>query len=180
MLTIEGKEYTVIENVQGTQYKVLATDMSERAFDDHSSNNYATSIIATYLNNDYYNSLPEVIRNAIVETSIQQKYITSKDGSSGSWVITYNETKTKDAGIHKVFIPSWDEVTKVYDSTKEGVKAYALNGWTWFRDAYYAYDSALLGALDNGELYSLRPNTGNVYVRPAFVLDLSKVTYTVK
>ena len=71
-LTIEGKEYTVIE-CNSTQRKVFATDTFQNAFDDNNSNNYATSTIATYLNDDYYKSLDPKIQSAIVETTIQQK-----------------------------------------------------------------------------------------------------------
>ena len=172
-LTIEGKEYTVIENVEGTQYKVLATETFQRRF-NASFDEYVNSEIATYLDNDYYNnSLPEKTRNAIVGQTIQQKDITSKDSSSGSYIIEYDESQTRNAGTHKVFVPSWDEVTKIYGTTEEGLKAYAPNGWTWLRDTIRGN---LLYVNSRGILSSNNPG-GNYYVRPAFVIDLSKVRY---
>ena len=160
-ITIAGKEYTVIE-CNGTQCKVLATDTFQHRFDDNRSNNYATSTVATYLDNDYYNNLNPKVQNAIVETAIQQE-----DLLKGT---------LKDVGIHKVFIPSWDEVTKVYDPTTNQLKAYAPNGYTWLRDAV---DSEVLYVDNYGGFGDVLPNF-SYFVRPAFVLDLSKVEYTTK
>lgn len=171
-LTIEGKEYTVIE-CNGTQCKPLATDTFQKAFDDNNSNNYTISTIATYLDDYYYNSLDPKIKSAIVETTIQQKasstgYEYSKN--SPTWT-----GETKDAGTHKVFIPSWDEVTKAYGSTLDELKAYALDGQTWLRDTYGSYVLYVFndGGLNGYDLYF------GYFVRPTFVLDLSIVNYTV-
>ena len=166
-ISIEGKEYTVIENVQGNQYKVFAPVSPARKF-DASSNNYATSEIATYLDGDYYNSLPENIRKAIVETSIQQTKLNAYTSTNPTdW-----GAKT-DTGTHKVFLPSWDEVTKAYGTTPDNLKAFAPSGWTWLRDTYSSFVLCVYGY---GNLGNGSPNF-SVYVRPAFVLDLSKVSY---
>ena len=177
-LTIADKEYTVIENVQGNQYKVLATDTDRVFFDSNDSENYKNSRIATYLDGAYYSSLDPKIQGAIVEQTIQQKYLDKTDDSTGSWVVTYDETQTQDAGTHKVFVPSWDEVTKVYGSTKEGLKAYSNRLNVWIRDARNYGISAVVHS--TGDLGGTQPNDRNKYVRPAFVLDLSKVDYTLK
>lgn len=170
VITIEGKEYTVIENVEGNQYKVLATNTFQKAFDGNSIN-YATSTIANYLNNNYYNSLPETIRNAIVETPIQQTKLNNYTNVNPTdW------GEKNDAGTHKVFIPSWDEIIKVYGTTPDTLKAYAPKDFTWLRDTY---DNSVLNVTSFGILY-LDDTHRSHYVRPAFVLDLSKVEYTIK
>ena len=170
-ITIAGKEYTVIENVEGNQYKVLATETVQHKFDP-SSNNYEGSDIAKYLDNDYYNEiLDSKIQSAIVETPIQQKVASSVGSKNPTWT-----GETKDAGTHKVFIPSWDEVTKVYGSTPDKLKAYAPNGWTWLRDTF---GDCVLFVYVTGYFSFSVPNF-NSYVRPAFVLDLSEVEYTTK
>lgn len=177
-LTIADKEYTVIENVQGNQYKVLATDTDKIFFDSNDSENYKNSRIATYLDGAYYSSLDPKIQGAIVEQTIQQKYLDNVDDSTGSWVVTYDETQTQDAGTHKVFVPSWDEVTKVYGSTKEGLKAYSNRLGVWIRDARNHSISAVV--FSTGDLGGTQPNDRNKYVRPAFVIDLSNVDYNLK
>ena len=178
-LTIEGKEYTVIENVQGNQYKVLTSDTFEKPFDDNKSNNYANSTIATYLDNDYYNSLDANIKNAVVPISIQQKFASSIGDNNPTWT-----DEVREAGIHKVFIPSWDEVTKVYGTSHYKLKAYAPNVWTWIRDTIHSKEFSREFALSvdkDGRLTSnFHPTSDSRQVHPAMVLDLSKVTYTVK
>ncbi len=170
LLTIEGKEYTVIENVQDTQYKVLANELASsdtKTFG--STNEYKTSKIAIYLDNDYYNSLPENIRNAIVETPVQQKDLKTFEGNNSTdW------DTPKDARTHKVFLPSWDELTKAAKNTDPTILKNFLNSkYVWLRDTCGSFP---LYVSSNGGLYLNGPYD-NVYVRPTFVLDLSKVKY---
>lgn len=177
-ITIGGKEYTVIENVQDNQYKVLATDLANNgegiAFDDN-SNDYKTSTIATYLDNDYYNSLPENIKNAIVETPIQQK-ISSTGYDNGKNSPTWTG-EVKEGGAHKVFIPSWDEFTKVAGGTDATTLGSFMNSLTiCLRDTHFSY---VLYVNYLGTLKSQQPIS--VYnIRPAMVIDLSKINFAIK
>lgn len=167
VLTIEGQEYIVIENVQGNQYKVLSSDAVWKRFDDNRSNNYATSTIATFLDGDYYNSLDPKIQNAIIETPVQQKDLKAYEGNNSTdW------DTPKDAGTHKVFLPSWDELTKAAKSTNPTTLKKFLNSkYVWLRDTCGNF---MLYVGSNGGLFLNGP--ANVsYVRPAFVIDLSKV-----
>lgn len=182
-LTIEGKEYTVIEQVEGSKYKVLANELADNGspmrFGDNS--NYATSIIATYLDNDYYNSLPESVKNAIVETSIQQKVLKTWAGNNPTdW------DTPRDGGKHKVFLPSWDEVKMAAGSTNKTALKTLLNSDTvWLRDAF---GPRVFQVMSDGVLNLELPHyfyngSGNYnfkYAHPAFVIDLSKVEYTIK
>ena len=176
VIDIEGKQYTVIEQVNGNQYKVLATDTFDKAFDDNDSNNYATSSIAEYLDREYYTrelvTIGRISEDAIIETSIQQTdlntYVSTNPTDWG--------TKT-DAGTHKVFVPSWDELAKAAGGTDATTLKTFLNGkYVWLRDTYN-YDSCVLYILSNGYLHYKRPSY-DYCVRPAFVLDLSKVNFT--
>lgn len=173
VLTIEGKEYIVIEHIKDDQYKVLANELASSDTKTFGlTNEYKTSKIAIYLDNGYYNGLPENIRNAIVETSIQQK------ASSTGWDNGKNSPtwtgETKDAGTHKVFLPSWDEITKAVRSTdKETLQTFVNGKYVWLRDicSYCVLYVGVNGNLGNDYPYSI------CYVRPAFVIDLSKVKY---
>lgn len=170
VIEIEGKGYTIIEQVEGSKYMVLASDTFQHRF-DASSNEYAHSEIATYLDNDYYNTLPASIKNAIVEVSIQQRVSsTGYDNNKNSPTWT---GETKDAGSHKVFVPSWDEVTKIY-YTRDLMAYYACKDLTWLRDTY---SGNVFCVRNSGSLDSKNPNSSSCYTRPAMVLDLSKVTY---
>lgn len=176
VIDIEGKQYTVIEQVNGNQYKVLATDTFDKAFDDNDSNNYATSSIAEYLDREYYTrelvTIGRISEDAIIETPVQQKdlntYVSTNPTDWG--------TKT-DAGTHKVFLPSWDELTKAAGGTDATtLKTFLNNKYVWLRDTYN-YDSCVLYILSNGYLHYRRPSY-DYCVRPAFVIDLSKVNFT--
>lgn len=177
-ITIAGKEYTVIEQVEGNKYKVLAPVSSTHKF-DASSNNYATSEIATYLDGEYYNNLDASIKSAIFETSIQQK-VSSTGYDNGKNSPTWTG-ETKNAGTHKVFIPSWDEMTIAAGGTdKATLKTFLNSKYVWLRDTYGSHVLVVDG---NGYLYGGYPYSvsyGDCFVRPAFVLDLSKVEYTIK
>lgn len=173
VLTIEGKEYIVIEHIKDDQYKVLANGLASsdtKTFG--STNEYKTSRIATYLDNDYYNSLPKNIRNAIVETPIQQK-VSSTGYDNGKNSPTWTG-EIKGAGTHKVFLPSWEELTKAARSTdKETLQTLVIGKYVWLRDTY---SNLVLYVGVNGNLGNDYPY--NIcYVRPAFVIDLSKVKY---
>ena len=103
-IVIDGKEYIIIENVEGTKYKVLAKDCFNHLFDKNNDEHYSISSIATYLDNDYYNTLPEDIRNAIVETSVVQRVVSLIKGNEPLW-----RKISRYAGIHKVFVPSYGQ-----------------------------------------------------------------------
>lgn len=177
-ITIAGKEYTVIEQVEGDQYKVLANELADNGYpmEFGSNNNYATSTIVTYLDNEYYNS-PSLdgIRDAIVETSIRQKVASTYEygKNNPTW-----SGEVKDAGTHKVFLPSWEELTKVAGGTTPTILQTFLNSkYVWLRDSFA---SIVLIVYSDGYLEIFSPYYDVSFVRPAFVLDLSKVEFTTK
>lgn len=171
LLTIEGKEYIVIEHIKDDQYKVLANELASSDTKTFGlTNEYKTSKIAIYLDNDYYNSLPENIRNAIIETPIQQKvFSTGYDNGKNSPTWT---DEVKEGGTHKVFLPSWEELTKAAGGTTPTILQTFVNGkYVWLRDicSYCVLYVGVNGYLSNDYPYNI------CYVRPAFVIDLSKV-----
>lgn len=185
IITIEGKDYTVIEQVEGTKYKVFAPDAFKKAFDSsNTSNNYATSTIATYLDNDYYNTLDANVRNAIVETPINQRLARNVKGYP--WT-----GETRDAGTHKIFLPSFDEVAKTFGPndlflTHLTPDYYERDLRQFFiRDAIEESKRVLVvqpsdEAKDSVYRDSNNPDNGRVYIRPVMVLDLSRVEFTKK
>lgn len=170
-ILIEGKEYTVIEKVKNNHYKVLATDLANNGqlMKFGNDNNYATSLIATYLDNDYYDSLDTSIKNAIVPTSIQQRILKTWRGN-----ISTDWDTPKEAGTHIVFIPSWDELT----TAAKGIplSSFLNNKFICLRDTY---NSNILFMSSSGNINNYYPNSSS-YIRPAFVIDLSKIDYKTK
>lgn len=175
VIDIEGKQYTVIEQVEGNQYKVLANELANYGLKMKfgSDNNYATSTIATYLDGEYYDRLNESVKSAVVETSIQQK-VSSTGYDSGKQSPTWTG-ETNEAGTHKVFIPSWDELAKAAGGTDVATLMTFLNSkYVWLRDTY---GRLVLRVYSAGQLDANNPGNDS-YARPAMVLDLSKVNFT--
>lgn len=168
-IAIEGKNYVIIEWIEGTKYKVLSKERLNHLFDKNNDDHYLNSSIARYLDNDYYNSLPENIRNAIIETSFEQKIVKTIKENKPIWL-----DKIRDAGTHKVFVPSYDEIIQIYGTY---LKLYAFSRWVWLRDAVCGNACLLV----SGEVLfkGIPQEDWFHYVRPAFVIDLSKVSYTV-
>ena len=93
---------------------------------------------------------------------------------------------SKDAGTHKVFIPSYKEIVKGasgYDT--ETLNSFIVNnktnriGFVLMDRTFNENSSLTLFTNDNGPIKTL-PTDYKFPIRPALVLELSKVNYTVK
>lgn len=186
-MDIEGTKYVVLEERENNQALVMtASSIGNKAFqpsnrsDGQNKNTYEGSEIDNYLENGWYNSLSSTMKAAIQTTSIKQaSYSTANDPDSkqetGCNGQVYNTIS------RHIFLPSVSEIGKVVDlKNPDKVKAF-LNDDTylWTRDSYQGNAdrveclNANIGCLDNLSVY----NTFGV--RPAFVIDLSQVNYSV-
>lgn len=185
-LDIEGTKYVVLEQKENNQALVMtASSIGKRELqsiprtDDQNNSTYEGSEIDNYLENDWYNSLSSTMKTAIQTTSVKQaSYKTGYDPDSKQetgYVGQVYNTISRHA-----FLPSVDEIGKVVDlKNPDKVKAF-LNGTTiWTRDSYQDDDrSAESLDTNNGSLGAA--NVDITYgVRPAFVVDLSGVNYSV-
>ena len=97
-VVIEGKHYIVIEQMDLNSYKVMETvNAFESRWNQNMSdgNMYDGSHIDNYLENTYYNSLPDNIKNAIVDTQItQEARIIGGRNSLWSWTSMTDEDGT--------------------------------------------------------------------------------------
>lgn len=169
----------------GNYRLISGTSIGERAFqssarsDGQNMNTYEGSEVDNYLENDWYNSLSSTMKSAIQPTSIKQaSYATFNDPDSKQET-GYNGQVYNTIDRH-AFLPSVSEIGKVVDlKNPDKVKAFLNGDHLWTRDSYQGY-AIRVQYLDayNGSLYN---NTVSRMrgVRPAFVIDLSKVNYTV-
>lgn len=183
VIEIAGKEFTIIEQTSTHQYKVLANYLINNEnhvpFNPNGNNTYKNSEISKYLNNDVYNSLSDELKNAIVETTIQQMNYSDKEEVNNKWKL--DEGYLKNTSKEKIFIPSWDEIIKIYGANRKSIKDFTLNtNWVSLRDAFFnGHYKNVLFIYNDGALYDhLSGHDGKI--RPAMVLDLSKIEYTVK
>lgn len=185
-LDIEGTKYVVLEERENNQALVMtASSIGNKAFqssarsDSQNQNTYEGSEIDNYLENDWYNSLSSTMKAAIQTTSIKQASYATYNDPDSKQETGYNGQVYNTIDRH-AFLPSVSEIGKVVDlKNPDKVKAFLNGAYIWTRDSYqgHAYSaeylSAEYGSLSN--YYDVRqPNC----VRPAFVIDLSKVDYT--
>lgn len=191
VLDIEGTKYIVLEERGDNQALVMtASNIGNRTIqsdyngstylrpDGQNASTYESSDVDNYLENEWYNGLSAKMQNAIQLTNIKQASYTK-----------YNDPDTKqetgpDGQVYNtisrhVFLPSISEIGKAVDLKNEDkVKAF-LNGVDiWTRDSAQAFASyAVYLNAEYGRLSACVVNGFNG-VRPAFVIDLSKVDYT--
>lgn len=183
MLYIEGKEFIVLEGRENSQALVMtANKIEERAFqskaraDKQHMSTYEGSEIDNYLENEWYNSLSSTMKEAIQLTNIKQDSYMTYDDPDSKQEMGPNGQVYNTISRH-VFLPSVDEIGKAVDlKNSSKIKAF-LNGTSiWTRTSYLGYDNVAWGlfydSLRNNAVYYLYD------VRPAFVIDLSKVDYT--
>ena len=199
-LDIEGAKYVVLEQKENNQALVMAADsIGDRAFqsefdwgsglrpDGQNAGTYEDSEIDNYLENNWYNSLSSTMKSAIQTTKIKQASYSSSSPDSKQET-GYNSQVYNTISRH-VFLPSVSEIGKAVDlKNPDKVKAFLVpinsgeredDTYIWTRDSSknYAngatYLESYYGGLDHSPV-------GMMYgVRPAFVIDLSKVNYTV-
>ena len=163
---------------------ITANSIGDRAFqsktraDKQNMSTYEGSEIDKDLENEWYNSLSSAMKKAIQATNIKQaSYLTYDDHESmqetGPNGQVYN-TISRHA-----FLPSVSEIGKAIDlKNPDKIKAFLNSISIWTRDSYQ-------GFANFGEI--LDANEGTLHlatldldggIRPAFVIDLSKIDYT--
>lgn len=192
VLNIDGDEYIIINKEKSEQYLIInKTYIGTSTFqmqydpstylrpDDKYANIYENSTIDKYLENTWYKNLSSSLKNAIIISSIKQNaYSNQKDPNSkqenGFDGQTYNVIN------RHVFLPSIEELKNLIDLDSPDKVNNFLNGsYMWTRDAYQnSKDGVEFFNYYLGCLLSV-PARDTYSVRPAFVIDLSKVNYTV-
>lgn len=185
-LDIEGTKYVVLEERENNQALVMtASSIGKKEFqsrhraDDQNQNTYEGSEIDNYLENDWYNSLSSTIKSAIQSTSIKQaSYATFGDPDSKQET-GFNGQVYNTIDRH-AFLPSVSEIGKAVDLKNPDKLETFLNGdCFWTRDSFQHFDNSVesLGAHIGGLIFCRVYNSYGV--RPAFVIDLSQVNYSV-
>lgn len=182
IIDIEGTKYVVLEERENNQALVMrARSIGDKVFqstdrsDGQNKNTYEGSEIDNYLENDWYNSLSSTMKAAIQTTNIKQalyRVDTNPDSK-------YDSLRCNVISRH-AFLPSVSEIGKVVDlKNPNKVKLFLNKTNTWTRDMdggceYAEYLNAYVGKLNHSYVKD------SCYgIRPAFVINLSKVDYKV-
>ena len=191
VLNIDGIEYMTVERKESGKYLVIATQDVERRFFQASlrentvnQNTYEGSEIDKYLENEWYSNLSLAMKEAINSNNIKQvSYIKTNDSDikdeTGYGGEIYNTIS------RHVFLPSVEEIGKVVDlRNSEKLKEFLNGSDIWTRDSSKGYQYGHFYSNYGSMLFSSGYLSYNyVYekagIRPAFVIDLSKIDYTV-
>ena len=203
-LNIEGTEYIVLEKRENNQYLVITTrcvttggsvlgryfQSSDRS-DGQNKNTYESSQIDNYLENNWYNSLSSTMKAAIQSVNIKQATYAIAIDPDSKQEIGYNSQVYNTINRH-AFLPSVSEIGKIVDlksrdKVRAFLKTFSANFGIWTRDSYQgnADDAECLYAKKSfgshsapAGLKSMGTADSNLSF-PAFVIDLSKIDYTV-
>ena len=185
VLNIEGTEYTVIEQ-KGNSKVLLVANKSPYSLnyqagprsDGKNWNTYEGSQIDNYLENEWYGSLSPKMKEAIQSTDIKQSSYSKEKDTSSKQEVGPNGQVYNTISRH-VFIPSISEIEKIVNLENTDKLAQFLNNENiWTRDSY---QNDGFGAMYLNKYYSMirYDVMHDRMARPAFVIDLSKVDYTV-
>lgn len=193
MLDIEGVKYVVLEERENNQALVMTTSRIEnKKFqstyvyetklrpDGQNANTYEGSTIDNYLENEWYNSLSSTMKAAIQTTNIKQASYYSRY-SLGSKEETGHNGQVYNTISRHAFLPSVSEIGKAVDLENPNKVKSFLNGSysMWTRDSYHGNASDVMYfSGSTGKFYNDDSVVFNFSMRPAFVIDLSKVDYT--
>lgn len=203
-LNIEGTEYIVLEKRENNQYLVITTrcvttggsvlgryfQSSDRS-DGQNKNTYEGSQIDNYLENNWYNSLSSTMKAAIQSVNIKQATYAIATDPDSKQETGYNSQVYNTINRH-AFLPSVSEIGKIVDlksrdKVRAFLKTFSANFGIWTRDSYQgnADDAECLYAKKSfgshsapAGLKSMGTAASNLSF-PAFVIDLSKIDYTV-
>lgn len=185
-IRIDGKTCVVLEKRENNQALVMTANsidikkfQSTARADGQNQNTYEGSEIDNYLENDWYNSLSSTMKSAIQPTSIKQASYATYNDLDSKQETGYNGQVYNTIDRH-TFLPSVDEIGKVVDlKNPDKVNAFLNGSDIWTRDSCQGYANYAEYLSDlNGSLYSIDVRTTGG-VRPAFVIDLSQVNYSV-
>lgn len=189
LLNIEGAKYMVLEQKENSNALVIKyEDIGERSFNSNSRsdrqnpNTYEGSEIDNYLENDWYNSLSSIMKAAVEPINIKQSSYSNFKDFNSKQETGYNGQIYNTINRH-VFLPSVNEIEKVTDLNKSssiyGFVGHNKNMWT--RDSIQNSNEQIEAFYGNYRVSGAATYKSNAKagVRPTFVIDLSKVDYTV-
>lgn len=203
-LNIEGTEYIVLEKRENNQCLVITTrcvttggsvlgryfQSSDRS-DGQNKNTYEGSQIDNYLENNWYNSLSSTMKAAIQSVNIKQATYAIATDPDSKQETGYNSQVYNTINRH-AFLPSVSEIGKIVDlksrdKVRAFLKTFSANFGIWTRDSYQgnADDAECLYAKKSFESHSAPAGLKSMGTAasnlsfPAFVIDLSKIDYTV-
>ena len=144
------------------------------------ANTYEDSEIDNYLENVWYKQLSVRLQNAIDVTEIKQASYKFTNGNFVKQETGYNNEIYNKIYRH-VYLFSTEELSSLVNMSNGGnVNEFIHHDTTWTRDSYQTYGNHVINLNSDGGTWSANKVENSLAIRPAFVIDLSKIDYTVK
>lgn len=192
VINIEGADYIVLNKKDTNKYLVISKDaIGKRVYcEDYDSNTYLRkdgkyantyedSEIDNYLENVWYKQLSVRLQNAIDITEIKQVSYKFTNGNFVKQEIGYNNEIYNKIYRH-VYLFSTEELSSLVNMSNGGnVNEFIHHDTTWTRDSYQTYGNHVINLNSDGGTWSANKVENSLAIRPAFVIDLSKIDYTV-
>ena len=204
IVNIDNNDYIMLQHKERNKYlllkrKVVGMRAFNESYDSNTylrsdgkyTNTYENSEIDKYLENDWYERLSNEVKNAIQISDIKQ---TAYNSPSNMFDSILDDLSVSDVGYNAqtytvlqrhVYLPNMEELGQFINlNNKDSIKTYlkTVNDTEiysiWTRDvdskkANALHLNAFYGCLDNS------PTQYTYHIAPAFVIDLSKIDYTV-
>lgn len=200
------EQYRVIKLIENDVVEVLAMDDAGNvAFDSsNTSNTYENCTLDNYLNSTWYNTLSSTAKSAIVaKTFTQDKWINDSSGSP-SYAVKYSSVdgrvskQTNEFGniTRNIYAISLQDIIDYVEATPEmtaadttltnnNIKAMWYSGeapateqYLWMNSASGANAKAAYCVMQNGNPTGNIVNYSLSIARPAFRIDLSKISWS--
>lgn len=192
VLNIEGSDYIMLDKKDTNKYLVTSKDaIGKRVYcEDYDSNTYLrkdgkyantyeNSEIDNYLENVWYKQLSVRLQNAIDITEIKQISYKYTNGNFVKQEIGYNNEIYNKIYRH-VYLFSTEELSSLVNMSNGGsVNEFIHHDTTWTRDSYQTYGNHVINLHSTSGPLSANKAENPEAIRPSFVIDLSKVDYTV-
>lgn len=188
VLNIEGSDYIVLDKKDTNKYLVTSKDaigdpinfQSTERTDGQNISTYEDSDVDKYLESTWYPSLSTNMKNAIQLTRIKQYSYSGYNSPETKEDVGYNGQSYNEISRH-VFLPGVDDLSTLVNLKDNNSIITFLGGKDiWLRDSHRSNSSYVV------ELYYYKGLLGYAganhvtnWIRPTFVIDLSKVDYTV-
>lgn len=206
IITLDSKQYRVLKT-EGTVAEVLAMYDAAEQYYGGTSQTYANSNVNAYCDSAFYNSLSANMKNAIVQKAFQQdswefgeknsaiaKYV-GTNSSSTKYILSLMSTSFDTSISRKCYVLSCQDIIDYLDvkatMTEDDTTLTAENIWKmfwnqttskqsypWTRSARADLSDQMIvvngdyGNFGNGSI------TSSYLVRPAFQIDLSKISWS--
>lgn len=186
VLESEGMKFIVIGQTDNDTYLVMTKDsiktkmfQTSPRVDNQNINTYEKSEIDCYLEDDWYNTLPQLIKNAIQFTDIKQVSYSDRIDLSSRQESGYNNQIYNVISRH-VYLPNISEISNVVDlMDKDKTKAFLDGKTIWVRDSFKNTANGVLCLHCVDGMINISDTFAQHQICPAFVIDLSKVNATV-